>query len=86
MEKNGVASLEINDKQEENKKINILEEYGVVGYPKVLIRIYEDQEKRRLYDVKEPALDDISLNVYKELMDMVFKDIDLSKRLAEKRF
>lgn len=85
MEKNGVASLEINDKQEENKKINILEEYGVVGYPKVLIRIYEDQEKRRLYDVKEPALDDISLKVYKELMDMVFKDIDLSKRLAEKK-
>ncbi len=72
-------------KLEEDKKINILAEYGVVGYPKVLIRIYEDQEKRRLYDIIEPHLDDISLMIYKELMDMVSKDIDLSRKLSEKR-
>ncbi|WP_048816805.1 hypothetical protein [Caldisphaera lagunensis] len=75
----------IDDKIEEEKKINILDEYGVVGYPKVLIRIYEDQEKRRLYNVIEPPLDDISSKIYKELVDMISKDVDLSRKLSEKR-
>ncbi|MDP8002903.1 MAG: type II/IV secretion system ATPase subunit [Caldisphaera sp.] len=69
----------------EKANLKILEEYGVIGYPKVFIRISEDEDKRRLYDVIEPILDEVSQFVYKEIMNYVAKDLDLSRKLSLKK-
>ncbi|MEB2793456.1 MAG: type II/IV secretion system ATPase subunit [Caldisphaeraceae archaeon] len=67
------------------EEATILQEYDVIGYPRVSIKIYEDKERRRFYNVMEPQPGELSTWAYKEILKQVTYDLDLSKSISSKK-